>query len=67
MKKSDIIEIIERRIDRQSRTMREYERGYAHDYAAAARHELIDLLIEIEHAEEEQKEQRRQRRTPRQA
>lgn len=62
MKKSDIIEIIERRKDERWDTMRKYDRGPAYERAVAARHELIDLLIEIEHTEEEQKEQRRQRR-----
>jgi hypothetical protein len=62
MRTNDIIEIIERRKRERYETMRKYERGSAHDRACAARHELIDLLIEIEHTEEEQKEQRRQRR-----
>lgn len=62
MTKSDIIAIIERRKGERYETMRKYERGPAHDRACAARHELIDLLIEIEKTEEEQKEQRRQRR-----
>lgn len=48
MRKGQIIEIIERRIKKQSDIMWTYERGSAHDRAAAARHELIDLLIEVE-------------------
>lgn len=64
MKKSDIIEIIERRKGEHYETMRKYERGPAYNRACAARHELIDLLIEIEQTEEEQKEQRKKRRTP---
>lgn len=62
MKISDIIAIIERRKSERWETMRKYERGPAYDRAVAARHELIDLLIEIENTEEEQKKQRRQRR-----
>lgn len=62
MTKNDIIAIIERRKSERWETMRKYEHGAAHDRACAARHELIDLLIEIEHAEAEQKKQRRQRR-----
>lgn len=64
MKKSDIIEIIRRRASERYETARKYEQGAAHDQACAARHELIDLLIEIEQTEKEQKEQRRKRSTP---
>lgn len=63
MTKSDIIAIIERRKSERYETMRKYERGPAYNQACAARHELIDLLIEIEKTEEEQKEQRRRKTT----
>lgn len=48
MTKSKVLEIIDRRIDEQYKIIRKYERGSAHDRAQAAKHELIDLKIEIE-------------------
>lgn len=48
MKKSEVLEIIDRRIDEQCRIMIKYERGAAYDRAAAAKYELVDLKIEVE-------------------
>ena len=61
VKKSDIIDIIERRRGEHIRTMQQYERGSAYDRAAAAQRELFDLLLEIERTEEEQRNQRREK------
>lgn len=48
MKKSEMLEIIDRRIAEQCRIMIEYERGAAYDRASAAKYELVDLKIEVE-------------------
>ncbi len=48
MTKSQVLDIIDRRISEQYEIMRKYERGSAHDRAAAAKYELFDLRMEIE-------------------
>lgn len=48
MTKSNVLEIIDRRISEQYEIIRKYQRGSAHERAQAAKEELFDLRMEIE-------------------
>lgn len=48
MTKSEVLEIIDRRISEKYKIMRDYPEGSAHHRAAAQKYELFDLRMEIE-------------------
>lgn len=48
MRKTEILDIIDRRISEKYKIMRDYPKGSAHDRAYAQKHELFDLRMEIE-------------------
>ena len=48
MTKTEILNIIDRRISEKYKIMAEYTRGSAHDRAYAQKYELFDLRMEIE-------------------
>ena len=48
MKKTEILDIIDRRISEKYKIMYDYPKGSAHDRAYAQKYELFDLKMEIE-------------------